>query len=169
MLTNTEMRAIDLPSGSRAITVPESPRGMSRVMARPSAAHQRLIVFVGAWKTGRDGTCIGEWMPGERAVILRWNACPGDAGPRDLWVMTPDARPHTYALHRFDEAGRAFGYQAEVEGDTWRVTGQNHRGTIVFADGGNTMTQQWEVRQGGSWVAVRELRAARGKACDPVK
>lgn len=163
MQTNTEMRAIQLPiatPSSRAITVPMTARALGRALPQPSETHRKMIAFIGRWRFAGGGTCTGEWMPGERALILRWNQRP-DTVDAHLWVMTIDGR-HSYALHRFDDAGRAVAYQVRADGDVWSIDGTDQRATITFTDGGRTMTQIWWVREGTAWRACAPATATRG-------
>lgn len=148
---------------------------------RPSAAHQRLQVFIGTWHAKGTSYADGqdpadpraarmpwtsdesyEWLPGSFFVLHRWGARVGKREFNGAEVLGYDKSESGYFTRMFDDAGHHPDYVASVSGKVWCFTEAQTRATVTVRDGGNKMTIQWEWKNGGrKWLPLCDRIAVR--------
>jgi hypothetical protein len=146
-----------------------------------SAAHERLCVFVGNWYAEGRSYAEGqdaddpyasavrwtsdesyEWLSGGFFLVHRWDALAGTRVFKGIEIIGYDADHERYFTHLFDNADNCVVYQGEVKGDVWTFTEPSTRVNITVADGGDSMTFNWEWRSGDSdWLPLCDRTAER--------
>jgi hypothetical protein len=146
---------------------------------KPSAAHKRLEVFIGAWHA--EGTSYGvgqdpadpraagvpwtsdesyQWLPGGGFVLHRWDAMAGSFSGAE--IMGYDEAEGGYFTRMFDNGGHHPHYRASVDGDVWSFSEAQTRATVTAQDSGDKMTFNWEWKNGGSnWLPLCDRVAFR--------
>ncbi len=132
--------------------------------------HMALAVFLGDWSA--EGTAFGadrqggpwrsvhsaRWYSGEFFILQDEHA----NGPFDtLSFLGWDPGRDLYFSWTIDNGGFANNYEVDVDGDTWRFTGEQARATITFSDDGRTQTHHWEFKPEGEWVTLCDRVATR--------
>jgi hypothetical protein len=142
-----------------------------RALSVPSAAHQRLEIFIGKWIN--DGHTVAttdapaikiltsdiyEWMPGGFFVL---HTAYGRIGALDVGgteIIGYDATSATYRAYFFDSSGNLSQHQLTPRGTTWTWQGETTRCTAVFSDVGKKQTAHHErLDEHGVWVPAMEV------------
>ena len=157
----------------------------SKQTREPGAGHQRLNVFVGKWNTegqqheGPVGPAAKitavetfEWLTGEFFLVHRFQGRVGDHEAACIEIIGHDNASQSYPVHSFYNNGVANEWQYRERNGTWTLTGDwqmkgestRVRCTIVFSDGGNTMTGKWEMAsEGPGWQPFWDVKATKVK------
>lgn len=149
----------------------------------PTAAHERLNAFIGAWKTeGRqlDGP-IGpeakinavdtyEWLTGNMFVVHRFEGMVGESGAACIEIIGYDEANDRYPVHTFYNTGIQRSWRLRDDDGNWKLEGDwaiggriaQVRCTINLADNDGTMRSRWECRRDdGEWDTFWELEATK--------
>jgi hypothetical protein len=136
-----------------------------------SGEHERLAVLVGTWRTtGRtyplpsapaaeiDAIDTYEWLPGGYFLIHRVDALVGTDEVKGIEIIGYDPTAGTYRAHWFDNRGSTDTFQAELDGDVWRMWSARERFTGRFSPDRNSISGTWECSSDGStwdrWMEV---------------
>ncbi len=150
---------------------------------QPGAAHRRLDVFVGNWRSSGETFAEGqraddprasslpwtseesyEWLPGGFFLLHRWDAMAGSLEFKGSEVIGHDAEGG-YFTRFFDNAGNHPDYRLAVDGQVWTFSEPATRATVTVVEGGKRMNFNWEWRQGeGRWLPLCERVAQRVEA-----
>ena len=144
---------------------------------KPGAEHKLLNAFAGKWNTTGEvkksssapaipisGTDTYEWLSGKFFLIHRWNVSIGDKKHQGIEIIGYDADNKIYRHHSFNDEGTIGAMEASVNNGIWTFKGKTERCTVVFSDGGNSMTGNWEQTTDGinwsPWMEVRLTKVA---------
>lgn len=132
--------------------------------------HEALRVFIGDWSA--EGTAYGadgaggpwrsvhsaRWHSGEYFVVQDERA---NGAFDTMSFLGWDRERQTYFSWSIENHGFAREYLVSVDGDTWRLSGDQERATITFSDDGRTQTHHWEFRRQGAWIPLCDRVATR--------
>lgn len=140
-------------------------------MLAPSAAHQRLEVFIGKWIN--EGHTIAsaeapalkiltsdiyEWMPGKFFVLHSAYGRIGENAGGGTEIIGYDEASQTYRSYFFDGQGTFSTHELTAQGDTWTWQGETTRCTAVFTDNGATQVAHHErLDEHGQWVPAMDV------------
>jgi hypothetical protein len=150
---------------------------MAQAAPKPNAAHKRLEVFIGKWKTEGQtiastnarpvrvaGTDTYEWLDGGFFLIHRVDVRMGDEEVKAIEIIGYDASNQTYPMYSFDNQGNSVTMQASVDNGIWRFSGESMLTTLEVKDNGQRMTANWERSSDGlnwsPWMEVNLIRAS---------
>ena len=147
--------------------------------------HKRLNVFVGKWNMegqqheGLVGPAAKitavetyEWLSGGFFLIHRFDGKVGDYEAACIEIIGNDPSSQSYSWRSFYNDGRTNEWRGDEREGTWMLSGHwqmagqpmNVRCTIVFSDGGNTMTGKWEHSSDGSkWKIFWDVKAKKAE------
>jgi len=153
-----------------ALTTPKSPHGI----LKPDAALQPLTIFTGKWKvTGKNfmaapgtpgtpvkGTVDYEWMPGEFFLVCHWDRQAGNTKHKGIGIIgCHPEQPELYTTN-YDNLGYTRVYKITHENNTWKISGEYERATIIFAEDKKSFTENWEISEDAwNWKPLCELKA----------
>ena len=134
-------------------------------------ALQALAPFAGTWHT--TGTVAAtsapytatdtyEWLPGRHFLLHRWDAAMPEGRSQGIEVFGPDATDGPaghYAMHSFDDTGKADTMRAVIDGRSVAFDGQGVRFRGHFNADGSEMSGTWSLQAQGSqewqpWMTV---------------
>jgi Protein of unknown function (DUF1579) len=138
----------------------------------PSAAHQRLELFVGKWNIEGEtyasadvpavkvtGVETYEWMSGEFFLVRRADEHIGNEELNTLEFIGYDPSSQTYTCHSFDSRGNSDLFQANFHDPIWKIEGKSSRFTGMFATSGHTLTGTWEQSSDGvNWLPWMDVK-----------
>jgi Protein of unknown function (DUF1579) len=147
-----------------------------------SAELQLLNVFVGQWQT--EGLSYGsgqarenpydspvrwsgaetyEWLPGGFFLVHHFEAQIGDAVYNAAEIIGYDASSQTYPVRAFGNYGSIHSSMLSVCDGAWTLSTPGIRGTFVFSDDGNTITNHLDWLSGEGCLHLADLKLTKVK------
>ena len=148
----------------------------SRAIIGATTPHRGLQPLVGRWLSEGETLATTDepsvriqgiddyrWMPGGHFLLHRVDVTFGDAKVDAIEMIGFDTATGTYPMRAYDNDGVETLMTGEFRDDgTFRLTSDEQRPTIEFADDGTRMVAHWERRiSGGEWTPWMEMRLTR--------